>query len=578
MSSSEELARNLPAEDASDTTVAPERVGLLLNTLSKAIRAHQIYQSNNPVYQRFVASMRGGFADFWKEASTLELRVDEDAFDWQGNRFPVGEGRDSLPFLFYKDGVRYLTFLPGFEDEVGQFLEVVHRARQVDQFGDDLITLLWEGDFAFFQYGYVDQLAEGVAMPEASDGELGLIPAADVAAEVAEVEAEVAEAEATNAPPPPATSAISREDFEETLYFLDEAELLKIQDELEREWRRDVKSDVVNALFDRLEDPDPARQTEILGVVSQLIPILLARGDLGLASNVLLELTTLGDQRDVLGPDAIEAAEKILDELSRPEMLEQLLGSIEHGSIDPDAAELGIFLNYLRPEALPFLLRATEITTLPALRDRFTLAVEGIARENAPQVIELLDREDKTTAIGAARLAGRLKLADATPQLARLLERSDADVRLAAVDALVALRSSATVEALLRSLRDSSRDVRIAAARGIGAMRYAPARKPLEELLQDRQVKEADLTEKIAFFETYGSLAGPEGVQFLDKLLNGRSLIGGRQPTEIRACAARALGRINNPLAEKALRGAAEDKEPLVRSAVQGALRKEGVR
>jgi hypothetical protein len=41
----------------------------------------------------------------------------------------LGESRDSLPYLFYKDGVRFITFLPGFEDELERLLDVVNRAR-----------------------------------------------------------------------------------------------------------------------------------------------------------------------------------------------------------------------------------------------------------------------------------------------------------------------------------------------------------------------------------------------------------------------------------------------------------------
>jgi len=129
----------------------PAEVGDVLGTLAKAVRAFQLYQSNNPVYQRFVSATAAAFSRLWERTPSLHLTVEEHAFCWGDDRFPMGEGRESLAFQFYKDGVRYLTFLPGFEDEIEKFLGVIQRARQLEPLGgDDLVSLLWEEDFVSF--------------------------------------------------------------------------------------------------------------------------------------------------------------------------------------------------------------------------------------------------------------------------------------------------------------------------------------------------------------------------------------------------------------------------------------------
>ena len=60
-------------------------------------------------------------------------------------------------------------------------------------------------------------------------------------------------------------------------------------------------------------------------------------------------------------------------------------------------------------------------------------------------------------------------------------------------------------------------------------------------------------------------------------MLNGRSLLGRRESPEIRACAALALGKLGSPAAAKALEGARNETDPVVRSAVSRALRREDV-
>ena len=62
--------------------------------------------------------------------------------------------------------------------------------------------------------------------------------------------------------------------------------------------------------------------------------------------------------------------------------------------------------------------------------------------------------------------------------------------------------------------------------------------------MKGRALRDADLTEKMAVFEAYGALCGDEGVAALDAMLNGKSLFGRREDSELRACAAVALGRV----------------------------------
>jgi HEAT repeat protein len=88
-----------------------------------------------------------------------------------------------------------------------------------------------------------------------------------------------------------------------------------------------------------------------------------------------------------------------------------------------------------------------------------------------------------------------------------------------------------------------------------------------------KQVKELDLTEKMAFFEAYGAIAGPPALKTLSEMLLPRGLLKLRQASETRACAAIALGKIRTPEAREILTRAAEDKDLVVRNAVNRALR-----
>ncbi len=572
--------------DELDLTLPPRElevsdVETLLSTLGKAVRAFQIYKANNPVLQRFIEALRDGFEGLWDKTDRLELRVVEKGLRWGDRTFSMGEGRENLAFLFYKDGIRYLTFLPGFEDEMPAFLEVVHRARQLDHDAeDDLITLLWEQDFASFQYGYMDQLVEGLTLPEAEGREPEQVTPTTVQTDAVDRGAERADSGqpvslVDDEEPVQPLGTVSRDDFEDTLYFLDPSELATLEKEVSLEMERDLHTAVLRALFDRVEDPDEKRQREVLDILDQLLPIFLSRGHLSSAAHVLKELDAL-KAGDVLGGELSGRVEQLFETLSQPSILEQFVEILEHGQMELDAADLGLFFARLRPKALPVLIRSAQLTEVESVRTRLHAAIDGLAQSHPNEVMALFRAEDPAILRGAAALAGRTGMNQATPALKALLNsHEDADVRLAVARALIAIRSTATLTVLIDALEDDEREVRVAAARGLAAARFASAKERLAALIDSKQVREADLTEMIAFFEAYGIIGGASAVATLDEMLNYKGMLGRRNPAEQRACAALALGKIGTPEARKALQDAGGDEDPVVRNAVNRALRGE---
>jgi hypothetical protein len=340
---------------------------------------------------------------------------------------------------------------------------------------------------------------------------------------------------------------------------------------VDAEWKRDVRSDVLDALFDRLEDATFAdRHSEILRILGQLLPAFLARGDLHNVTKILVEVSEIADNEQ-LGTEERQEIERLLKELSDAQVLSQFLGSLEDGTITPSDEELTVFLSYLGAEALPLLIRTVEKTESAKLRDRMSPALDGVAKKHARAVASLVAAPDEKVAQGAARIAGRIRLRAAINNLITLFRRSDALGRRVAIEALAAMGDAGALEPVQEALADADREVRIAAARGLSTTRTPASRERLKSMVRGRALREADLTEQMAVFEAYGAVANEEDIEVLDKLLNGRRLLA-RESPEIRACAAMALGRIALPAARTALMEASRDQHPIVRNAVSRAL------
>ena len=65
----------------------------LFVALGKALRAYQLYEENNPVYQRFVALLKESFQKLWKTHRELKFAVEETRLVSDG--VPIYVGRNA---------------------------------------------------------------------------------------------------------------------------------------------------------------------------------------------------------------------------------------------------------------------------------------------------------------------------------------------------------------------------------------------------------------------------------------------------------------------------------------------------
>jgi HEAT repeat protein len=531
-------------------------VDAVTQAFAKALRAQHLYDRASPMFARFVGTLRDRFRALWDVLPSLTLSVEEDRMLWAGEVVYRAESRtDPLVHAFHKDGVRELTFFPGFAvEELDYLLEIVGRAHRLRAEEDDLLTLLWQRDWNCFLYQYIDVPGEGMPLPESR-----VAAPAPVAPPRGEASADA--------------PAVRGQDLSDNPYFLEESELRRLAGEVRQEMERDLWRDVLYALLDRMEDGVPERQVVIAGIVQEVLPSLLAAGNLQHAALLLREMQTLVANAERLDVSVREQIETIFERLSAPAAIDELIRTLDDSPSADDVAALHGLLRQYPPAALGPLVRAAETIPVPSLREAIGGVVLELAATAGPFMARLLESPDPVIAAGVAKLAGRTADTTFILPLTRLLGHPEAAARIAAVDALQALGSPGYNGAVQDRLGDADREVRLAAARAIAALRYGPAKSRLLELIGSGRLKERDVTERIAHFEAFGAAAGAAGVADLERLLTGRSWLGRREAPEVRACAALGLARTQAPDALRVLREAASEPDAVVRSAVTRALR-----
>ena len=438
-----------PGADAATRAEVQE----VVRGFARALRTHLLYEGHSPALDKFVESLRARMAGLWEKLPHLNVQVEEREILWEGIAvFNAGEERENLAFSLYKDGVRELSFMPGFEeDDLDAFLGILARIHRLRLDEEDLLTLLWDHDWGHFRYRYVEPLSEGVRLPE---GGAASAPAA-IAAPAQD--------------PEPLTQTVSTEDFREALYFLDEGEMRRLEAEVRREMERDLWTDVLNALFDRLEDGKPERQTQVVSIAGDLLPTLLGAGRLDRAAYMLGELVGIATSGRKLPGAVFKALRGLFDQLARPETVAELVRIVEEAGDAVSREHLGALLAFFPPESLGPLLRAGESSGSETARGALMAAAERLAAPNPAALRTFAQDADPAVAAGAARLVGRLKVIEAGPDVARLLARPEPKVRVAAVESLAELRSPVASGALEPALDDEDREVRVSAARALAA-------------------------------------------------------------------------------------------------------------
>lgn len=559
-----------PAEiEADATTVAA--IAEALRAFAKALRANQLYLPNNPTRQRALEIAQTLFQQVWLYADPITLAIRETELLWRDHVVyrDAERGTDGLPFLLYRDGLRELQVRTGFEtDELAELLALLQRARTAQPDEDDLVTLLWVGDFTFVRYRHVETGTDA-ELPLMLAGSDGIATFSTTGPQLATANEEAPPLEG----PPP--GFVRLEDFDTTLYFLDRRELQYLNDEVRREYGTDGKRDVISILFDILETQTAERTIdEVAGYLGALLTEFIAAAEYDDVAYLLREArVTIGRARG-LPPSAREALSALSDRLSEPSVMSQILQALEEGTRAPSPAVLDSLFAELRRTALPTLVAWLAGAPASAMQAAVERAAAGLAASHTGELVKLLEGSDDDTIRGAVRLAARLKSPATVNGLGRVVVRStDHALRADAVNALGETGSVSGMQYVERAIDDAAREVRVAAFRAIANNRYTNALPKLAAAMRKRDLRSADLTEKVALFEAYGTLCGDEGVPALESVLNGRTLLSFREPPDLRACAARALGLVATPAATDVLRAAIETKDVIVRTAVQRALR-----
>ena len=541
----------------------------LIRSLLKAIKAFKLYESNNPMLTRQLKELSTKLTAHLDRYQTLNLQVGEYKLLFDGK--PVYQNTDmkeSLAFLLYKDGVRELRFIRGLEDrEIADFLDVLQRNEQVSRLEDDVVTLLWQKDFAHITYYATDEFMESTGVPVNYDE---LQASLDVSPHV---EGKEEPQEAALALPQllPESAGDQRETFARHFQLTTEE-----VDLINRHINREADINFVSTLVDKLieillhlgEDLEPYEN--MVTFFDKALEFLVLKGEFKTAGQILKNLHQILDSM-ALKDNQIYAINRIFESVGSPRIIELAAQTFKHEGFF-DLKTCYQYFDLLPKSAIEPLCNVLGQLESSKARTFIAEIVARKAKGNLEMLVPILKDKRWMVVCYVVNIIGASGDRNAVKYLSQTISHPDERVRRTLLKALTRYGSSDVKALLTKMLNDGSPYVRSQAVIHLAKSAKDNALRPILSAIQSEAFLDREFSEKAAFFRAIGEIRSDESLPVLRKILEKNSWFQRSKWDELQVCAIGALRMFGTEESRKILEMGKRSKNRAVRRACLQAL------
>jgi hypothetical protein len=551
----------------------------LIRSLLKAIKAYKLYQTNNPALTKQLEDLTTKFTAHLDRYQTLNLQVGEYKLFFDGK--PIYESPDmkeSLAFLLYKDGVREIRFLRGLEDhEISDFLDVIRRNEQASRLEDDIVTLLWEKDFAHISYFATDEFTESnaVHLPASYDeiqAGLEFSPDSERATD-AEPEEESEEAATLSVPAEMLAAPVrdQRETF--TKHFQPTPEEVDL---INRQINQEANIHFVSTLVDNLteillhlgEDLEPYEN--MVTFFDRALEFLLLKGEFQTAGRILKTLREILNSM-ALKDNQIFAINRIFECVGSSRMIELAAQTLKHeGFLDLNTGR--DFFDLLPKSAIEPLCNMLPQLESPKARNFIAEIIGRKVKGNLGILAPYLNDKRWVVVCYVLIIIGNSGDPDTIKYLSQTISHPDERVRRTALKAFSQYGGKETKALLTKMLNDESSYIRSQAVIHLARSAKHEALRPILSVIQSEPFLDRDFSEKAAFFRAVGQIRSDESLPVLRKILEKKRWFQRSKWDELQVCAIGALRMIGTEESRKILEMGKRSKSQAVRKACLQAL------
>ncbi len=516
----------------------------LIQSFLQTVKGYRLYDANHPILTKFLDRLKADFDRYFSEFDSFTIQVGEFRLSYHGNVvYESQDIKESLAFVFYKDGIRELRFQNGLEfKEIIDFLEVVRKADRVNRMVDDLVTLLWEKDFSHISFSTVDEFLEkGSILVPATEQDLYRGQEFKFEEETGQVD----QAEEKSFP------ALTDEEVKQALdpsrnqtlvqacqLTPDEVEKINrdVQLELQTEYLHALNNSLIEVLLQLGEDMDAYEN--MISYFQRIIESLLNQGKVGRVVTILRSLTDTIESI-VLKDKQIFAIRRILESCSSPLAIE-LLGKAIQGNAEVEGDSISEYMQFLTKQAIdPLCLLLGE---LPAGKWGKVVSdhVVKLSQEDIQPLTNYLSDHNPGLVCQILSILGRIGHPSTVKYLSSLVTHRDPRVREETLQLLVKFGEKGK-DLILRFLKDPSSEIRSKASVNLARVVRGQAVKPLTEIILSEDFYQRNYEEKVSFFKALGETGSRDAIPVLEQIAKKRFWFKKAKWEEMRVCAMNTL-------------------------------------
>lgn len=556
-----------------------KKAGNVIQFFKKTFSLIKLYPPENPSVARSIELFNNQLGEFLNEYEELAIQVGEFSFSYKGELvFQDEERSKSLPFLFYKDGLRELSFHKGLDKgELHELFKTISEVSDLPPEDADIVNSIWEKNFIYIRYYSMDEFleqdigdlaeeispfdkvgfAKGKVEMTPDDEELfkkSLSLGIQKGREKGEGDYEGEDAGA-GILPGTEVGAISQDEMPEIGAMIAESRQTPHLPEL------------IDLLFELLfsEERD-AEFSDITDVLDDCHQQVLEKADFSTGLSILNRVEEL---KKIISAKSEERA-KLLGRISDSAVAPDAVASLRKVYMEGRVADFDTFFAYLENlgvSAFPVVVAIWEDSRFPYSRQKASSFLEKIGKQDLNSLLDLARGQSASITREILSILTTTGERTEISQLEDFVNHPDKAIRLDVINALGKSGDEASNKVLLRFLSDKDTEIRTAALKNLKYLGDSATLDHVKQMAEEKGFREKSKREKVAILKFLGSTKSREISAFLRSLLKKRKIFFPYKTNETRLCAVSALGVMGTPEAADILKEGTKIRNKAIRQA-----------
>jgi hypothetical protein len=519
----------------------------LIQTLLHTMKAYRLYEVNHPMLSKYMDRLKKDFDRYFDEFDSFILQIGEHRLFYRGKVvYESQDVKESLAFLFFRDGIREIQFFRGLElNEVMDFLDIVRKGDYINRLEDDLVTLIWEKDFSHITITTVDEfLEEGASLVPATIEDLSkgleynVLGQEGLGEKAKEEEAE--EVHALEAEGLKQALNLSSDQSLVQACQLTPDEIAEVRQKVQREQEQEYLFISIDNLIEILlhlgEDMDAYEN--MISYFERTIESFLEQKKVGKAVAILKNLDDAMESI-ALKDKQIFAIRRIVESFSSSRPIE-LLGKIMEGNGEGESEMILQFLRLLTKQAVDPLCHLLGNLDSGKWRKVICDHLAELCQEDIQPLSKFLPDRNPLLVCHILYVLGKIGDPSTVKYLKNLVVHEDPKVREETLQTLNKLGEKGK-DLIIKFLGDSLPGIRGKASLSLARIAKNEAVKPLLDIILSEDFYKRDLNEKTSFFRALAETGSKEAIPILEKIAKKRSWFQKAKWHEMRLCAANTL-------------------------------------